>query len=120
MQTEINLLQLGKRISDKRNEKNLKQKDLANMLGTAVNHLSDIERGVKKPSLEMMMKISYLLDTPVDYFIMDSPHACRKYLIEVQIAPLLEQCSPQSLNMIQDIAARLIQYQKSILPKDEY
>ena len=120
MQTEINYKQLGKRISDKRNEQNLMQKDLANMLGTAVNHLSDIERGVKKPSLEMMMKISYLLDTPVDYFLLDSPHSCRSYMIETELASVLEQCTPQSLKVVHGLAERMIEYQNSILPKDEY
>lgn len=120
MQTEIDLLQLGKRISEKRIEKNLMQKDLANMLGTAVNHLSDIERGVKKPSLEMLMKISYLLETPVDYFLMDSPHSCCDYIIQTELASLLMQCTPQSLKVIYCLAERLIEYQKSILPRDDY
>lgn len=120
VQTEINLVQLGKRVNEKRIEMNLKQKDLAEMLGTAVNHLSDIERGVKKPSLEMLMKISYLLDTPVDYFLLDSPHSCRSYIIENELAPLLVQCTPESLHVICGLAERLLEYQKKIFSREEY
>lgn len=68
MQTEINFKQLGKRVIAKRTERNLMQKDLAEMLGIAVNHISDIERGVKRPSLELLMRISSFFDTSVDCF----------------------------------------------------
>lgn len=70
MQTEINYKQLGKRIQEKRKDMGIMQKDMAVAIGTAFNHLSDVERGTKKPSLELLMRISAYLDTPVDYFLM--------------------------------------------------
>ena len=45
MQTEINYQQLGERIREKRKTMNVQQKDMAIAIGTATNHLSDIERG---------------------------------------------------------------------------
>ena len=69
MQTEINYQQLGQRVREKRKAMNVQQKDMAIAIGTATNHLSDIERGRKKPSLELLMRISSFLDTPVDYFL---------------------------------------------------
>ena len=119
MQTEINYKQLGKRIVAKRNERKLMQKDFADMLGIAVNHLSDIERGVKKPSLELLMRISYLLDTPVDHFLMDLPHACCSYAINEELATILKQCTPQSLKIIHQLAEGLVEYQASIVPREE-
>ena len=54
MQTEINYQQLGQRVREKRKAMNVQQKDMAIAIGTATNHLSDIERGRKKPSLELL------------------------------------------------------------------
>lgn len=119
MQTEINYKQLGKRIVAKRNDRNLMQKDFADMLGIAVNHLSDVERGVKKPSLELLMRISYLLDTPVDHFLMDLPHACCSYAINEELAAILKQCTPQSLKIIHQLAQNLVEYQGSIEVREE-
>lgn len=76
MQTEINYQQLGIRVREKRKSMNIQQKDMAIAIWTATNHLSDIERGRKKPSLELLMRISSFLDTPVDYFLMDNPYSC--------------------------------------------
>lgn len=119
MQTEINFKQLGKRVVAKRTEQNLMQKDLAEKLGIAVNHLSDIERGVKRPSLELLMKISSFFDTPVDYFLMDQPHACRSYAINEELATILQQCSPESVRFIYKTAKNMIEYQDSIIHKEE-
>lgn len=119
MQTEINYKQLGKRIVAKRSDRNLMQKDFAEMLGIAVNHLSDVERGVKKPSLELLMKISYLLNTPVDHFLMDLPHACCNYAIDEELAAILKQCTPQSLKIIRQLAQSMIEYQDSVGVREE-
>lgn len=59
MQTEINYELLGEKIVKKRKALNMKQKDLANIVGMAISHLSDIERGVKGPSLSMFRKRSF-------------------------------------------------------------
>ncbi len=119
MQTEINYKQLGKRIVEKRKEKNLLQKDFADMLGIAVNHLSDVERGVKRPSLELLMKISCLLNTPVDYFVKDMPNACCDYIINGELAIVLEQFTPRSLNLIYKMAQEILEYQNSAISREE-
>ena len=119
MQTEVNYKQLGKRIVSKRHEHNLKQKDFSDMLGIAVNHLSDVERGVKKPSLELLMKISDLLDTPVDYFLMDMPHASCNYAINEELSALLNQCTPESLKIIYQLTQGMVEYQESVVLREE-
>lgn len=119
MQTEINYKLLGKRVVAKRTEHNLMQKDLAEKLGIAVNHLSDVERGVKKPSLELLVRISSQLDTPVDYFLMDSPHICCQYVINEEIASVLKECNPQALQIIYQLAKGMVEFQKSVITEDE-
>lgn len=118
-QTEINYVQLGKRIREKRQALNIQQKDMAHEIGTAINHLSDIERGKKRPSLELLMRISEFLDTPVDYFLMDNPHSCLSYSINAELAATLHKCTPQSLMVIASLAQNMVSYQQSMTPPDE-
>ena len=120
MQTEINYKLLGEKVVMKRKALRIKQKDLANVIGMAISHLSDIERGVKGPSLEMIMKISYALDEPVDYFLKDSSHACRKYIISEDITPILKECTPQSLMVITNLAKDMLRYQNTTLTQEDY
>lgn len=119
MQTEINYQQLGERIREKRKTMNVQQKDMAIAIGTATNHLSDIERGRKKPSLELLMRISSFLDTPVDYFLMDNPYSCRSYRINSELAATLRKCTPQSLMVIATLAQSMVSYQQSVMPAEE-
>lgn len=119
MQTEINYELLGEKIVKKRKALNMKQKDLANIVGMAISHLSDIERGVKGPSLEMLMKISYVLDEPVDYFLKDSSHACKKYIINEELNPILRECTPQTLMVISNLARDMVRYQNTTLTRED-
>lgn len=114
MQTEINYKQLGKRIQEKRKDMGIMQKDMAVAIGTAFNHLSDVERGAKKPSLELLMRISDYLDTPVDYFLMGNPPSCKSYAIDEDLSSLLVQCTPQSLAVVRELAQSLLTYQDAI------
>lgn len=119
MQTEIDYQKLGCRIRDKRKSKGIQQKDMAIAINTAINHLSDVERGRKKPSLELLMRISAYLDTPVDYFLMENPHSCKGYLINAELASTLRQCTPQSLMVISNLAQNMIAYQQSMTDEEE-
>ena len=119
MQTEINYQQLGIRVREKRKSMNIQQKDMAIAIGTATNHLSDIERGRKKPSLELLIRISSFLDTPVDYFLMDNPYSCQSYSINSELAATLRKCSPQSLMVIATLAQSMVSYQQSMMPSDD-
>lgn len=119
MQTEINYKQLGNRIVEKRKENNLMQKDLADMLNVSINHLSDVERGKKRPSLKLLMQISCSLNTPVDYFVKDMPNACCDYIINGELAIILEQFTPRSLLLIQKMAQEILEYQNSIASIEE-
>ena len=119
MQTEIDYQQLGRRIREKRTSLNMLQKDLAIAIGTATNHLSDIEHGKKSPSLELLMRISSLLDTPVDYFLMGNPYSCRSFCINTELAATLQKCTPQSLMVIINLAENMVAYQQSLTPTTE-
>ncbi|WP_175475280.1 helix-turn-helix domain-containing protein [Butyrivibrio sp. ob235] len=49
---KINYKTIGKRIKIFRNEKNITQEQLAYQINSSPSHICNIERGIKKPSLQ--------------------------------------------------------------------
>ncbi|WP_289054161.1 helix-turn-helix domain-containing protein [Carboxylicivirga marina] len=58
-------MKIGNSIKELRKEKGIKQLDLAKESGLSQTFLSQLEKGVKTPSLETLEKISKVLDIPV-------------------------------------------------------
>ena len=69
MQMEKN--NIGKRIYEVRNRRNLTQEELAERIGSVSSYISNIERNNKIPSLELLRKMVKELDTSYDYLLMD-------------------------------------------------
>ena len=59
--------EIGKRIRRFRETKELKQNQLAEMLGISHSTLSRIESGGVKPTVEILFKIQSLLDVSIDW-----------------------------------------------------
>ncbi len=68
----INKKMLGMRIKQARIAKDLTQLVLAEKINVSPNFLGDVERGLKKPSLDTLVHISNLLNVSVDSLICDS------------------------------------------------
>ena len=62
-------MNIGSRIRDIRLIKNLTITAVAEAVGTTRPYLSDIERGVKKPSFDMLEKICQALDVTLEDFL---------------------------------------------------
>lgn len=62
-------MNLGQRIRDIRLHKNLSITALAEAVGTTRPYLSDIERGVKKPSFDMLEKICQAFNITLEDFL---------------------------------------------------
>jgi transcriptional regulator with XRE-family HTH domain len=71
---------LGKRIRESRANKGYTQQDLANKAAIGVVYLSEIERGVKMPSLNIFIKIIDALDVSADYILRDMISTGREYI----------------------------------------
>lgn len=85
---EIDTRVIGRRIRQRRQEKNLKQKDIAELLDVSNNHISSIENGKVVPSLEMLMNLCNLLEVSPDYLLIGVMHrncipqnVCEKLLL---------------------------------------
>lgn len=57
---------IGRRIQYFRTQQGLRQEQLAKAVGLTPNFLSAIERGVKYPSLDSLIKITAVLKVPAD------------------------------------------------------
>ena len=72
MEKLINKKQLGKKIKSAREDYKYTQFELSEILGISPNYLGDIERGVKKPSLEVLIRICNTMKLSLDYLFSDS------------------------------------------------
>lgn len=125
MVSEIDYVKVGKRIRSVRKECFLTQDELAAQCGCTRNHLSAVETGECKPSLDLIIKIAAVLDSSVDFFIMDSPHVNTRYIINQQIAPKLEACTSRELTLINRALDEILNYRNALLgveqePQTEY
>lgn len=59
----INFKLIGQRIKNLRREKNYTQEDFSELLGISTEHLSRIETGSCRPSLQLIEKICNILET---------------------------------------------------------
>lgn len=110
----INFAKVDKRIQEVCKKKNMTQACLASICGCSNNHLSAIETGVDKPSIEMIMKISIALDKSINYFLQDTPNACLSFIINLEIGEKLERCNVMSLQLVNSMLDNILEYQSKI------
>ena len=120
MLAEIDYVRVGKRIRSVRKECYLTQDELAAQCGCTRNHLSAVETGESKPSLELIVRIASILDSSVDFFIMDSPHVNTRYIINHQIAPKLESCTSRELSLINRALDEILKYRDALLSTGQF
>jgi len=71
---------LGKRIRESRIRKGYTQQDLADRAEIGIVYISEIERGVKMPSLNVFIKIINALDVSADYVLRDELPSGKEYI----------------------------------------
>lgn len=71
---------VGKRIRESRIRKGYTQKNLADRAEIGTVYLSEIERGVKMPSLAIFIKIVDALETSADYVLRDKLSSGKEYI----------------------------------------
>jgi transcriptional regulator with XRE-family HTH domain len=63
---------IGKLIKDKRTEKNLSQRKLAELCGMSYSHICRLEKGENVPTIDTLTKIAGALEIPLNDFSIDS------------------------------------------------
>ena len=112
-QCSLDTALIGKRIKKARKEKHQTQEYLAGLCDCTPTHICNIENGKIGISLELLFKISVILEKSMDYFVMDNPGVNPQVKINAEIAPKLARCNPQMLDIVDTILDKLIHYQDS-------
>ena len=114
MAKEIDYSKIGVRIRSARKKAGLTQEDLAARCGCTSNHLSNVEVGKSKPSLELVIKLAMELGSSVDYFLLGTPHVSCQYLLHSQIGPKLDSCSAEDLQYIEGLIDNFLHYKETV------
>ena len=67
----MNTQAIGQRIQLAREERQMTQRELAEVVGCTPQHISAIERGAKTPTLETFVDIATALQVPTDALLQD-------------------------------------------------
>ena len=110
----IDYYSVGQRIKKYRKAYQLSQEELADKVGISVTHLSHIENGNTKLSLQVLVDISDCLLIDVDILLKGQSSDNRTRVSE-QITTILDNCSIQESHYLLDILSEMhALYQKHI------
>ena len=93
---------IGQRIRKCRKAHGLSQEELAEKVSISTTHMSHIETGNTKLSLQVLVDIAAALNVRTDDLIYDNPVATVSSAIE-EIAAILESCSAPEAKVLTDI-----------------
>ena len=96
---------MGNRIKMRRKELKIKQNELAELLQISNNHMSSIENGRQKPSLDIFIGICDYLNTTPDYLLLGTVHA---YNVPQDILDKLRLCSQEDIELARNIIELLV------------
>ena len=92
---------LGQQIRKYRKINNMSQEQLAEKAGISVTHMSHIETGNTKLSLQVLVDISEALEVSVDDLLSTSTHPREQRYQDIM--SVMDTCSPQQIKIITDI-----------------
>jgi transcriptional regulator with XRE-family HTH domain len=115
MKLEYNVM--GKRIADRRTHLKIKQNDLAERIGVSNNHLSSIERGKEKPSLDVLISICNELRVTPDYLLMGTMHSSS---VPQNIVDGLQLCTDEDIALVSAIIDCMVKRQGRKWNDDNY
>lgn len=96
---------MGNRIKIRKKELRIKQAELAERLNISNNHMSSIENGRQKPSLDIFIQICNLLNVTPDYLLLGSMHA---YNIPQDIIDKLRLSNQSDIELAGDFIELLV------------
>jgi transcriptional regulator with XRE-family HTH domain len=109
----FDLVLIGKRVKEARRGQGITQEELAHRCNCSTTHMSHIENGKIGISVDMLMKLSKVLEVSMDYFFLDCQGIYPQTKIDTEIAPKLTQLDLRMLSIISNLMDELLDYQKS-------
>ena len=104
--TGIDFKRIGKRIQRRREEMDVTQEELAETLDASRNHISTIENGKCKITIDVLIMICRKLRVTPDYFLLGTTH---EYNPAKDIEDSLLLCTKEDLILIRDFIEMLIE-----------
>lgn len=100
--SRIDTVELGSRIRQARTNRNMSQIELAEACGISVPYVSDIERGKKCFSVDILLRIALALQISTDWLLrLDIPQT--EYSYSTEAAELLADCSKEDALLLLDL-----------------
>lgn len=99
---EIDYKKLGVSIRSKRKKLGLTQEELAEKVNLSPTHISNIETGKTKVSLQALILICNVLNCLIDELLIDSVEESR-YIYELKFHECLKSCTSSELKIILDV-----------------
>jgi transcriptional regulator with XRE-family HTH domain len=107
-------MESGERIKEFRKEKGLTQRELANAIKYSDAYLSEIERGVSKPSRDFLIKLTETYGVSSDYILYGSEDEQKKYLI-VKEAEAKYEILPTSTKKLLDNVKEILESENEVM-----
>ena len=101
MNIELDFKIIGLRIQKRRTELKMTQAELAERIDTNQKHLSRIEGGYHRCTLDIIVAIAKAIDVSVDYLIADYEDSSNPSTVQV-IIDEIKVMNPKQLEMLQD------------------
>lgn len=106
--SRIDTIELGSRIRQARADRNMSQIELAEACGISVPYVSDIERGKKCFSVDILLRIAQALQVSTDWLLrLDIPQT--DYAYSTEAAELLKDCSQDEAALLIDLMSSMKQ-----------
>lgn len=102
----MNYYEIGQRIRKFRKAYNFSQEQLAEKVGISTTHMSHIETGNTKLSLQVFVDIANALSVQTDELLYDIP-PINGTVIKHELAEILDSCSQQDLYILVDVCKTL-------------
>ena len=99
---DVNYYELGKRIRHYRKAINMSQESLADAVNISTTHLSHIETGNTKLSLQVLVNIAEVLSVNTDTLLFDNTKDSKSTLSS-DIANVIDSCTLQESKIIKDL-----------------
>lgn len=100
---------MGDRIKETRKKKGLTQEQLAEKVDITLEYISQIERGLKMPNMQVFIKLVEVLDVSADYLLRDSV-STRNLYGDKQIGLKLERLTPKQRVALEALMDTYIEY----------
>lgn len=100
---------MGNRIKETRRKHHWTQDQLAEKVDVSLEYISEIERGLKTPSMQVFIKLVEVLDVSADYLLRDTV-STRNLYGDKQLGSKLERLTPKQRVALEALIDTYIEY----------